>query len=176
MNFSISFLIPNCKYLMAERRDLREIGGNPRPISEIAADITNERRTITAEYFGPGLPRDEYLRQGFPELNEDETIVFDLHSANFIEHITVDGERKLYGARNFRTDKYDPENLLEAKDITDESVVDPENIIKLQLEALRTGGKYRFIYETKYNNENRRCFFMVSQGRISFFSHKIRNI
>ena len=138
---------------MAERRNLREIGGNPRPIrpdnpvSEIAADIVNERRTITAEYFGPGLPRDEYLRQGFPELGENETIVFDLHSANFIEHITVDGERKLYGARNFRLDKYDPENLLEAKDITDESVVDPDNIIKLQLEALRTGGKYRFIFK-----------------------------
>ena len=153
MNFSISFLIPNCKYLMAERRNLREIGENPRPIrpdnpiSEIATDIANERRTIIAEYFGPGLPRDEYLRQGFPELGEDETIVFDLQSANFIEHITVDGERKLYGARNFRLDKYDPENLLEAKDITDESVVDPENIIKLQLEALRTGGKYRFIYK-----------------------------
>ena len=136
------------------RRDLREIGGNPRPIrpdnpiSEIAQNIANERRTITAEYFGPNLPREEYLRQGFPELNEDEMIVHDLHHANFIEHITTDGVRKLYSARNFRTDKYDPENLLEAKDITDESTVDPDNIIKIQLEALRTGGKYRFIYKT----------------------------
>ena len=134
---------------MAERRrnnNLRPIRPD-NPTSEIAADIANERRTITAEYFGPGLPRDEYLRQGFPELGGNETIVFDLHSANFIEHITADGERKLYGARNFRLDKYDPENLLEAKDITDESVVDPDNIIKLQLEALRTGGKYRFIFK-----------------------------
>ena len=132
---------------MAERRDLRENQRPDNPISEIAQDIANERRTITAEYFGPGLERDEYLRQGFPELGENETIVFNLQQANFIEHITIDGERKLYSARNFRMDKYDPENLLEAKDITDESVVDPDNIIKLQLEALRTGGKYRFIFK-----------------------------
>ena len=127
--------------------NLQPIRPQTPPLSEIAQDIANERRTIAAEYFGPGLDRRVYLRQGFPELKEDETIVFDLHSANFIEHITSDGERKLYSARNFRLDKYDPENLLEAKDITDESVVDPENIIKLQLEALRTGGKYRFIYK-----------------------------
>ena len=138
---------------MAERRDLREIGGNPRPIrpdnptSEIASDIANERRTITAEFFPGNLPTEEYLRQGFPELDENETIVNDLQHANFIEHITVDGDRELYNARNFRVDKYDPENLLEAKDITDESVVDPDNIIKIQLEALRTGGKYRFIHK-----------------------------
>ena len=129
------------------RRDLRNIEVNPRPTSEIASDFGNERRTITAEYFGPGLDRGVYLRQGFPELGENETMVLNLHQANFIEHITIDGQRKLYSARNFRLDKYDPENLLEAKDITDESVVDPENIIKLQLEALRTGGKYRFIYK-----------------------------
>ena len=117
MNFSISFLIPNCKYLMAERRDLREIGGNPRPIrpdnpiSEIAQDIANERRTIIAEYFGPGLPRDEYLRQGFPELGEDETIVFDLNSANFIEDCChtlrrksfINGLKSLYGTLKDKT-------------------------------------------------------------------------
>ena len=136
-------------------RDLREIGGNPRrirtnneePLSEIAADVADERRTITAEYFGPGLTNEEYRRQGFHDLNEDETVVNDLQRANLIEHITANGERKIYGARNFRADKYDPENLLEAQDITDESMMDPADVIKIQMEALRTGGKFRFIYK-----------------------------
>ena len=137
------------------RRDIREIGGNPRrirnndsisaplppapPLSEIAQDLANERRTITAEYFRPGLTRDEYRRQGFQDLEDGEIVVNDLQNANFIEHITATGERKIYSARNFRLDKYDPENLLEAKDITDESTVDPDNEIQIQLEALRTG-------------------------------------
>ena len=133
---------------MAERRNnnLRPIRQD-NPTSEIADDIAHERRAIAAEYFGPNLGRDEYLEHGFHSLGEHDAVVASLHQANFIEHITVDGERKLYSARNFRVDKYDPENLLEAKDITDESVVDPDNIIKLQLEALRTGGKYRFIFK-----------------------------
>ena len=133
---------------MAERsnNNLRPIRQD-NPTSEIAGDLAHERRAIAAEYFGPNLGRDEYLEHGFHALGEHDAVVASLHQANFIEHITVDGERKLYGARNFRVDKYDPENLLEAKDITDESVVDPDNIIKLQLEALRTGGKYRFIFK-----------------------------
>ena len=143
-----------------DNRNLREIGGNPRrisnnepmippapPLTEIAQDLSNERRTVIADYFGPNLPREVYERQGFPPLKENITVVADLNHANFIEHITVNGERKLYNARNFRLDKYDPENLLDAKDITDESTVDPDNIIKIQLEALRTGGKYRFIFK-----------------------------
>ena len=143
------------------RRDLREIGGNPLrirnndepitpsapPLSEIAEDLSNERRMVTADYFPPNLSGEKYDRAGFPPLKENETIVSDLNYANFIEHITVDGKRKLYNARNFRLDKFDPENLLEAKDITDESIVDPDNVIKIQLEALRTGGSYRFIYK-----------------------------
>ena len=65
---------------MAERRNnirqrqnqfdninLQPIRPQTPPLSEIAQDIANERRTITAEYFGPGLEREEYLRQGFPE-------------------------------------------------------------------------------------------------------------
>ena len=117
------------------------------PLSEIARDVGNERRVVTAEYFGPGLHRDEYRRQGFPDLKDGEVVVTDLQHANFIEHITVNGVRKLYSARNFRFDKFDPENLLEAKETTDESVKDPSNEIKIQLEALQTGGKYRFIYK-----------------------------
>ena len=143
-----------------DNRNLREIGGNPQrisnnepiipsapPLSEIAQDLADERRTVIADYFGPNLPREVYEREGFPPLKENITVVADLNHANFIEHITADGDRKLYSARNFRLDKYDPENLLEAQDITDESTVDPDNIIKIQLEALRTGGKYRFIFK-----------------------------
>ena len=142
-----------------DNRNLREIGGNPQrisnnepiipsapPLSEIAQDLADERRVVTADYFKPNLPREEYLRQGFIELEDGEAVVADLRRANYIEHITADGERKFYPARNFRIDKFDPENLLEAQDITDESTVDPANQIKIQLDALKTGGKYRFIY------------------------------
>ena len=154
-----------------DNRNLREIGGNPRrirnndeiimplrrdpssplpsapPLSEIASDVADERRTITAEYFGPGLHRDEYRRQGFPVLENDEVVVSDLQHANYIEHIDVNGNRRLYGARNFKVDAFNPENLLEAKETTDESVKDPSKEIQIQLEALRAGGKYRFIYK-----------------------------
>ena len=141
------------------RRDVREIGGNPQRIrnddpvipsaptlTPIANDLLDERRVITADYFGPNLSREEYLRQGFTELEEGEAVVSDLNRANYVEHITINGKRKLYPARNFKIDKFDPENLLESKLRTDESTMDPSEEIKLQLEALRTGGKYRFIY------------------------------
>ena len=141
------------------RRDLREIGGNPQrirnnepiipsapPLTQIAEDLANERRVVIAEYFGPDLPRDEYLRQGFENLKDGEAVVADLQHANFIEHLTADGERKFYSARNFKVDKFDPENLLESKLVTDEATKDPSVEIKIQLDALKTGGKYRFIY------------------------------
>ena len=144
----------------SDNRNLREIGGNPRrirnddepitpsapPFSEIAQDVSDERKKITANYFRPNLSVEEYDRAGFPQLKENETVVADLQYANFIQHITVDGKKELYNARNFSLDPYDPENLLEAKFITDESLVDPDDAIKIQLEALRTGGNYRFIY------------------------------
>ena len=147
------------------RRDIREIGGNPQrirmplrrdptiplpsapPIREIAQDVADERRVVTAEYFGPGLSQAEYRRHGFQDLEDDEIVVNDLQHANFIEHISVDGERKLYNARNFSVDDYDSENLVEARHVTDESTIDPESEIRNQLDAMKTGGKYRFIYK-----------------------------
>ena len=132
---------------MAERRNnIRPLTPSAPPLSEIADDVANERRVITAEHFDANLPREEYLRQGFAELEDGEAVVSELRRANFVEHITTDGQRKFYPARNFRMDKYNPENLLEAKDKTDEETMDPDEAIKIQLEALRAGGKYRFIH------------------------------
>ena len=143
----------------AFRRDNREIGGPPRSIRvsppsitqpglnrEIADDVANERQIIRAEYFAPGLSQAEYRRHGFEDLNNGDDVVANLNNANFIEHIKINGERELYKARNFTIDKYDPDNLLEARDITDEETVDPSDEIKLQLEAMARGGKYRFVY------------------------------
>ena len=129
---------------MAERRN--NIRPLTPPLSEIADDVANERRVVTAEHFGPNLSSEEYLRQGFAPLEDGETVVSELRRANYVEHITANGERKFYPARNFKVDQYNPENLLESKDITDEETMDPADEIKLQLEALRTGGKYRFVY------------------------------
>ena len=128
---------------MAERRNnIRPLT----PLSEIADDFANERRVVTAEHFGANLSPEEYLRQGFAPLEDGEVVVSELRRANYVEHITANGERKFYPARNFKVDQYNPENLLESKDITDEDTMDPADEIKLQLEALRTGGKYRFVY------------------------------
>ena len=132
---------------MAERRNnIRPLTPSAPPPTEIADDFANERSVITAEHFGPNLLPGEYLRQGFRPLKDGEAVVSELRRANYVEHITADGERKLYPARNFMVDEHDPENLLEAKNITDEETMDPSDEIKLQLEALRTGGKYRFVY------------------------------
>ena len=132
---------------MAERRNnIRPLTPSAPPLSEIADDVADERRVITAEHFDANLTTDEYLRQGFAALEEGESVVSELRRANFVEHITADGQRKFYPARNFRMDKYNPENFLEAKDRTDESTMDPDEAIKIQLEALRAGGKYRFIH------------------------------
>ena len=43
-------------------------------------------------------------------------------------------------------DEFDPENLLEARKLSDESPTDPSDEIKIQLEAMALGGKYRFVY------------------------------
>ena len=132
---------------MAERRNnIRPLTPSAPPPTEIADDFANERSVITAEHFGPNLSTEEYLRQGFAPLEDGEAVVSELRRANYVEHITANGERKFYPARNFRVDQYDPENLLESKIVTDEETMDPAEEIKLQLEALRTGGKYRFVY------------------------------
>ena len=132
---------------MAERRNnIRPLTPSAPPPTEIADDFANERSVITAEHFGPNLSTEEYLRQGFAPLKDGEAVVSELRRANYVEHITANGERKFYPARNFRVDQYDHENLLESKIVTDEETMDPAEEIKLQLEALRTGGKYRFVY------------------------------
>ena len=117
-----------------------------RPESQITESVVNNRPIIRADFFNANLSRDEYLRHGFSELRDGEVVVNDLNRANNVEHIDVNGERHFYSARNFRLDEYNPENLLEARDRTDEETSDPAEITKLQLEALRLGGKYRFIY------------------------------
>ena len=132
---------------MAQRRNnIRPLPPTAPPLSEIADDVADERRVITAEHFGANLSPEEYIRQGFKPLEDGEAVVSELRRANYVEHITANGERKFYPARNFKVDQYNPENLLESKDITDEETMDPADEIKLQLEALRTGGKYRFVY------------------------------
>ena len=110
--------------------------------------MADERGFIRAVFFNSRTSPEVFRREGFPELQNDEILVDDIRHANFVEHITVNGNYETYNARNFRTDKYNPENLLQAKRHSDESLSDPEDVIDTQMEALRLGGKYRFIYKT----------------------------
>ena len=132
------------------RRNIQELLNtiDDRESGEIARDVGNERGVIRADFFNSRTSPEVFRREGFPDLENDEILVDDIRHANSVQHITTDGVFDEYNARNFRTDKYNTENLLEAKDHTDESLSDPEDEIKLQLEALRLGGKYRFIYKT----------------------------
>ena len=135
-----------------ERNDNNELEEIPRgirdddPSTQIAADVSNERGVITAEFLPPNLPENEYVRQGFRTLNEGDRVVSDVRNANYVEHVTINGETILYNARNFRSDKYNPENLLEPREKTDEGLSDPAEVIREQLAALRAGGKYRLVY------------------------------
>ena len=137
---------------MDRRRNIQElintIDDNFNESGEIARDVGNERGVIRADFFNSRTSPEVFRREGFPDLENDEILVDDIRHANPVQHITTDGVFYEYNARNFRTDKYNTENLLEAKNHTDESLSDPEDEIKIQLEALRLGGKYRFIYKT----------------------------
>ena len=120
------------------RNNLREIGGNPQSIrgynratpsaptlSEIAESLAGERGPlIRSDYIGPGLSQDEYRSHGFTDLEPSDTVVNSLNRANYIEHVDENGVSRFYKARNHRQDKYDPENLLEAQEVTDETNVD----------------------------------------------------
>ena len=131
---------------MDRRRNM--INNNFHEPGEIARDVGNEREVIRADFFNSRTSPEVFRREGFPELENDEILVDDIRHASSVQHITADGEFVDYKARNFKTDKYSPENLLEARGYTDESQQDPTNVINTQLEALRLGGKYRFIYKT----------------------------
>ena len=135
---------------MDRRRNIQELLNtinDNRELGEIASDVANERGVIRADFFNSRTSPEVFRREGFPELQNDEILVDDIRHANFVEHITTNGDYKSYNARNFRTDPYNPENLLQAKRHSDESLSDPEDAIETQMEALRLGGKYRFIYK-----------------------------
>ena len=131
---------------MDRRRNM--IDDNFHEPGEIARHVADERDVIRADFLNSRTSPEVFRNEGFPELENDEILVDDIRHASSIQHITADGEFEDYKARNFKTDKYNPENLLEAKGHSDESYKDPSDEIKVQREALRLGGKYRFIYKT----------------------------
>ena len=130
---------------MDRRRNIQE---DNRELGEIASDVGNERGVIRADFFNSRTSPEVFRREGFPDLEDNEILVNDIRHASSVQHISADGSINDYNARNFQTDKYNPENLLEAKENTDQSLSDPDYTIKTQLDALRLGGKYRFIYKT----------------------------
>ena len=132
---------------MVERRR-NMIDDNFHEPDQIARDIGNERGVIRADFLNSRTSPEVFRSEGFPDLENDEILVDDIRHASSVQHITADGEFVDYKARNFQSDKYNQENLLEARGNTDESLSDTKDVINKQLEALRLGGKYRFIYKT----------------------------
>ena len=164
---------------MSNNRNSRVVGGEgrrirlnpPSPTHEVADDVVrerNERReenTIKAEYVEPGLTDEEYRSRGFSDLPPNSKIVGDIDKSNYVEHVNVDGESRLYKAANYKKDKFDPDNLLEARDVTNEPT-DSEEEIKMQREALEKGGFYRLLYippDKKSRTGGAFCFFLKEE-------------
>ena len=151
--------------------------GNDENIGEIAQSVVEERgQPIRAEFVPPGLSNEEYRQHGFQDLEPGMSVV-EPNRANFIEHIDVNGNRRFYRARNHRQDKYDPENILEAQEVTDESTVEDQNARLDQMKALRKGGKYRWIYsKTDLLSNTGGAFMYFFKRRFSWKFKKIWDI
>ena len=136
---------------MAERRitnNNRIFTQDNRELGEIAQSVAEERQApIAANFYHSRNSPEIFRNAGFPELENNQILVNEINRASHVEHIDVNGGYNRYNARNFRRDNYDPENLLEPKRRTDESLSDPDDVIKMQLESLRLGGNYRLVYE-----------------------------
>ena len=108
---------------------LNSIDDNFHEPGEIARHVADERGIIRADFLNSRTSPEVFRREGFPDLENDEILVDDIRHASSVQHIMADGDFEEYNARNFKTDKYNPENLLEARGHTDESQQDPTNVI-----------------------------------------------
>ena len=132
---------------MGSRRNIQDF--NESLLGEIASNLNDERGgVIRADFLNSRTHPDVFSNEGFPDLENNETLVNDIRYASHIQHVDVNGVDHEYPSRNFRTDPYDSENLLEAKEHTDEGVMDSVGEIKEQRAAMQVGGKYRFVYRT----------------------------
>ena len=137
------------------------------PTHETADDLISElpQNIIRADYISPGLTDEEYRSYGFSDLEPGSKVVDNIDEANYIEHAGVDGEVRLYKAANYKKDKFDPDELLDAREATDEPF-DSHEDIKMQMEALEEGGFYRFLYkppDKKSRTGGAFCFFLKEE-------------
>ena len=131
---------------MGSSRNIQDF--NDLLLGEIASNLRDERGgVIRADFLNSRTHPDVFSNEGFPDLENNETLVDDIRHASHIQHVDINGVDNEYPSRNFRTDPYDSENLLEAKEHTDE-VMDSVDDIKEQRAAMQLGGKYRFVYRT----------------------------
>ena len=128
--------------------------------SEIVEDVLKEMNPVMAEFHGPGLSQEEYRALGFRDLEPDEEVVSRINNANVIEHVDENGDRYFYNARNYMEDPYNPDNLLEARKITDEDIDDNHEDRIDQLDAMRRGGRYRLLYINTNSNTRTGGAFM----------------
>ena len=132
---------------MDRRRNM--IDDNFTEPGEITSDFNDERGgVITADFLNSRTPIEDFNNEGFPDLENNDILVDDIRQASHIQHVNTNGEFDEYNARNFRTDPYNPENLLEAQKHSDEGFMDDKDTITTQRAALKIGGKYRFVYKT----------------------------
>ena len=72
-------------------------------------------------------------------------VVDNINEATYVEHILPDGTVEFHPAASFEADPRNPDNLLTAQKISDESQIDDEENIRRR-SMLQKAGKYRLLY------------------------------
>ena len=105
-----------------------------------------QRNPIRAQFYRRGdLTDEQFKQQGFMRLRPGMKVVNNINEATYVEHVLPDGVVEFHPAGNFEEDPSNPDNLLTAQKISDESEIDDEET-QYRRSMLRRGGKYRLLY------------------------------
>ena len=132
-----------------------QLPGETHENSNISGDYVFERQRrrreeqanpISARFYRRGdLTDAQFEQQGFSRLKSGMKVVDNINEATYVEHILPDGSIEYHPAGCFEEDPNNPDNLLTAQKISDESEIDDEDA-QSRRNMLRTGGRYRFLY------------------------------
>ena len=145
-NVNTSFTEPDVPHqLPGETHENTGIAGDY--ISELERRKINEQNNpITAQFYRKGdLTETQFEQLGFIRLKPGMEIVDNINEATYVEHILPDGTSEFHPAGSFEADPRNPDNLLTAQKISDESEIDDEENQRRR-SMLQNGCKYRLLY------------------------------
>ena len=124
---------------------------------EYLNELRETQNPITATFYGRGsLTNEQAESLGFHRLPPEASVVDHINQATNVEHILPDGTRHFIPASQLKADPRNPDNLISAKEFTDEPEESNETNNKKRQERqlenqknrsiLNRGGNYRLIY------------------------------